>query len=444
MSARAPASLAQQHARLLVAVFILFELLVATAVLGFLMVPMARRSASDLAGLMVLSAQTWSELPPVTRPAFEQELATTHLLALRAAPPLHDRDEWHGPYLYFLEAALAERTGQPRHLSREWIGEEEWFWTALPSGTGHISVGFPIRRVDVQPLAALFLSTLAGMALAVLAACWLAARTNAPLARLASAVARLGRGETPQLLDESGPRELATLACRFNAMARQVQELLAARTILLAGLSHDLRTPLARMRLALTLLEERPSPKTLQRLEQDVEEMDRLIGNVLSLARGLHGEGAKELALQPLLAELAAHAPPGRVAVNCPPIQVHAAPQGLRRALANLLENALRYGGDGPVELVASRQAGTVRIGVLDQGPGIPADQLEAVFQPFHRLEASRSPRTGGAGLGLAIVAQLAQANGWEVKLQPRPGGGLMAWLEWPEPGAGVVPAQPV
>lgn len=429
-----PTSLAQQHTRLLVGAFILFELLVAVAVLSFMMVPLARRSASDLAGLMVLCAQTWSELPPTTRPAFEEELARTHLLALRAEPPAHDRDEWHSPYLYFLEQALAQRSGQTRHLSREYIDGEEWFWTALPSGSGHISVGFPIRRVEVQPLTALLLSTLVGLALAVLAARWLAGRTVAPLTRLENAAARLGRGQAPQLLDESGPRELAALARRFNAMARQVQELLAARTTLLAGLSHDLRTPLARMRLALTLLEERPSPKTLQRLEQDVEEMDRLIGNVLSLARGLHGEEAKDLALQPLLTELAAQSPAGRVTVACPPLQVHAAPQGLRRALTNLLENALRYGGDGPVELVASQEGGTMRIGVLDRGPGIPADQLAAVFQPFHRLEASRSPQTGGAGLGLAIVAQLAQANGWEVRLQPRPGGGLEAWLQWPQP----------
>jgi two-component system osmolarity sensor histidine kinase EnvZ len=115
-------SLASQNARLLVGVFLIFELLVASAVVVFLMLPMARSSAADLASLMLLSAQTWSELPPETRPAFEHELAATHQLALRAEPPAYDRDEWHGPYLHFVEASLAARTGRLRHLAREEIG----------------------------------------------------------------------------------------------------------------------------------------------------------------------------------------------------------------------------------------------------------------------------------------------------------------------------------
>jgi two-component system osmolarity sensor histidine kinase EnvZ len=108
----------------------------------------------------------------------------------------------------------------------------------------------------------------------------------------------------------------------------------------------------------------------------------------------------------------------------------------LRRLLANLLSNAQRYGGRGTVELVAQRESKGIRIGVLDRGPGIPPDQLEAVFRPFHRVEASRSPGTGGAGLGLAIVRQLAQANGWRVELENRVGGGLAAWAIVPDAGS--------
>lgn len=118
-------SLASQNARLLVGVFLIFELLVASAVVVFLMLPMARSSAADLASLMLLSAQTWSELPPETRPAFEHELAATHQLALRAEPPAYDRDEWHGPYLHFVEASLAARTGRLRHLAREEIDRQQ-------------------------------------------------------------------------------------------------------------------------------------------------------------------------------------------------------------------------------------------------------------------------------------------------------------------------------
>lgn len=427
-------SLAHQNALLLGLVFIVFELLAAAAVVALVMAPMARRSTDDLANLMVLSAQTWSELPPATRPDFELELARTYLLALRAEPPKLGGDEWHGAYLYFLEAALAEKTGRAQHLVRETIDGEAWYWASLPSAATSLSVGFPARRVGAQPLSAIIVSSVVGLMLALLAATWLARRSVVPLARLEQAAAQVGRGEVMELLPETGPRELATLAHRFNEMARQVRELLANRTTLLAGVSHDLRTPLARMRLALALLEEKPTPKLIARLEKDIEEMDRLIGQVLDLARGMEREAAAEIDVPALLTDMAAGAPDGRVRVRIAPqaCQVQAPPSALRRVIGNLLDNALRYGGDQPVELLAEQVGNKVRIGVLDRGPGIPAEQMSAVFQPFHRVETSRSPSTGGAGLGLAIVRQLADTHGWQVDIGPRSVGGLEAWLTLP------------
>ena len=427
-------SLAQQNALLLGLVLIVFELLAATAVAAFVMAPMARRSTDDLANLMVLSAQTWSELPPATRPDFELELAHTYLLALRAEPPNLGHDEWHGAYPYFLEAALAEKTGRVQHLVRETIDGEVWYWASLPSAGTGLSVGFPLRRVGAQPFTAILVSSAIGLILALLAAAWLARRSVIPLARLEQAAAKVGRGEVTELLPETGPRELATLAYRFNEMARQVRELLVGRTTLLAGVSHDLRTPLARMRLALALLEEKPTPKMIARLEKDIEEMDRLIGQVLDLARGMERGAAAEIDLLSLLTEMAAGAPDGRVQVSVTPqpCRFLAPPSTLRRVIGNLLDNALRYGGDLPVALVGVMSDKVVRIGVLDRGPGIPPEQLSAVFQPFHRVETSRSPATGGAGLGLAIVRQLADSHGWQVDISPRPEGGLEAWLALP------------
>jgi two-component system osmolarity sensor histidine kinase EnvZ len=362
-------SLARQNALLLAAVFIVFELLMAAAVVWLLMLPVAHRSAEDLGGLMVLAAQTWSELPPQTRPDFERELAQAHLLSLRAELPPAGVDEWHGPYLYIVESVLAEKTGRPRHLSRETIQGETWYWIALPSGETSVAVGFPESRLGAQPIRTLLISAIAGVLLAMLAAVWLARRTVGPLARLEQAVTEVGRGELPELLPETGPRELATLARRFNQMARQVRELLAARTTLLAGVSHDLRTPLARMRLALALLEERPTPERIRRMEKDIEEMDGLIGHVLDLARGMGREAAVAVNLPQLLAELAAAAPEGAVRISVAPLpaRILAPPTALRRAIGNLLDNALRYGGGQPVELRCEPVGNALRIGVLDR-----------------------------------------------------------------------------
>jgi two-component system osmolarity sensor histidine kinase EnvZ len=425
-------SLFQQNALRLIAVFILFELLIAAAVMTLLMLPMARQAAGDLASLMVLSAQTWSELPPETRPVFAQELEAAHHLILMPEKPADAQlSAWHGPYARELETRLSERIGGTVALVDNERGGEAWHWARLPSGGGSVWMGFAHDRVGTRPLTAAAIVLGAGLLFAVLAALWLARRTVAPLDRFAMAATSLGRGETPALLPEAGPRELATLAHRFNDLAGQVRELLDARTTLLAGLSHDLRTPLARMRLALEMVQRRPEAKWIERLDADMEEMNRLVGDMLELARGLGQEATEDVDVSALLAELAGRSAEAGADIVChaPPLTARVPARALRRVLGNLVDNAVRHGGASPIELTAENRGGDLVIEVRDGGPGIPADQLEAVFRPFHRVDASRSPATGGTGLGLAIVRQLAQANGWHIALRNGTPGGLTAQL---------------
>jgi two-component system osmolarity sensor histidine kinase EnvZ len=428
------ASLARQNTVRLALAFVLMELMVTGLSMFLVVLPLARRSANDLAGLMVLSAQTWAELPPQTRPAFENELLASHALALRADLPGPGRDEWHPPYFYLLEDALAQRTGIKHHLSSESLDTGTWYWAEVPTGNGHLVVGLSATRIDSQPVTALAMALLVGLLFAMAVALWLARRLTEPLARLEAASALIGQGGSPSLLPETGPRELVSLSRRFNAMAQQVSELLSARTTLLAGVSHDLRTPLARMRLALEMLKDAPNPTLIERMERDIEQMNRLIGNVLDLARGLQHEKPVNTNMHDFLHQIAADfsTPASPVTVTCPPGTWPAAQTALQRAIGNLLQNAQRYAPGLPVELVANFENKHCHIGVLDHGPGIAPEQREAMFQPFHRLDASRSPVTGGSGLGLAIVRELARANGWQVALKANPGGGLQAWLDLP------------
>jgi two-component system osmolarity sensor histidine kinase EnvZ len=429
---RLTSSLIQQNALRLIVVFVVFELLLATAVIQLLMLPMARQAASDVAGLMILSAQTWSELPPETRPAFTRALADSHQLILSTREPDGATPiDWHGPYAEQLEESIAQRTGVPVVLASSTRDGETWNWVALPSGDRKLWLGFSRSRVGTQPAAAALFTLVAGVVFAVVAAIWLARRTVAPLERFGSAAASLGRGETPDLLPETGPRELAALAKQFNGLTRQVRELLEARTTLLVGLSHDLRTPLARMRLALEMLQSRPEPVWMERLDRDIGEMNQLVADVLELARGLGQEKPANVDIGELLDELTRHAREAGAEVTITgerPV-VRAPVRALRRLLGNLLDNAQRHGGGTAIEMTVIAAENTWRIGVLDHGPGIPADQIEAVFQPFHRVDVSRNRATGGTGLGLAIVRQLAQANGWRVALENRPHGGLAAWV---------------
>ena len=413
------------------AALIVFQLIMLATIAYYIILPMAKRSADDLAAIMVLSAQTWVELPPQTRVDFELELAKKHNLRLfdaTAELPGHDH---RFPYLLLLEDALAARTGESIRIKVTEL-EQTWLWAEIHTGGKLIRIGFPHNHLGMQPPLALLLVLAATVVLTLITAVILARRITRPLERLSEAARHVGQGNTPEALPENGPEELASLARAFNLMALQVQELLANRTTLLAGISHDLRTPLARMRLALELLKDKPDPKLIDRLERDIDQMNRLIGNVLDLARGLAHEKPVRTVLPDFLRQIAADfsTPASPVTVSCPPCQWDIAPTALQRAIGNLLQNAQRYAPGSPVELVAMLEGQQCRIGVLDRGPGIAPDQLAAVFEPFHRLDASRSPATGGSGLGLAIVRELARANGWQVVLEARPGGGLQAWIE--------------
>jgi len=443
---RRPAGLARQYARWLAALFIALELITAAAALGFIFLPMARRAADDLAGLMVLSAQTWSELPPATRPAFEAELKRSHQIALRPSMPLPpDTNLRHGPYLRFLENAFERRIGYEAFFVEETATDGGlWLWTAVPAGGSTMGIGFAEDRMKTRPLGALALPFAIGMLLVALLSWWLARRIAQPVTQLEDAAAQLARGASPALLRETGPRELADLARHFNSMARQVRELLDARTTLFAGVSHDLRTPLTRMRLSLEMLSMRFDPALVGRLERDIEEMNALIGQMLEIARGMNTETVCELDLctwlreRALSHEDAARAAGAQLAVHCDgPIRAHVASGALARIIDNLLSNALRY-APGPIELVCRAgvpgDAAGVYIAVLDRGPSIAPEHRALVFRPFQREPGQDKSVAGAFGLGLAIVQQLARANGWRVGVDPRPGGGLEAWVLLPAP----------
>jgi two-component system osmolarity sensor histidine kinase EnvZ len=265
------------------------------------------------------------------------------------------------------------------------------------------------------------------LALSLAGASLIAATLSRPLRALAGAAHRVGRGETPAPLAESGPRELATVSTAFNRMASDLQALEREREMVLAGISHDVRTPLSRLRLALEM--SGADPATAQGMGADIEEMDQVIGQFLEFARG-EAEPRERQDPAPLLAEIGEHyAKLGRgVAVqgaNVGPFPF--ARMALRRAIGNLIDNALRHAGE-PVEVAARREGADVVIEVLDRGPGIPAGEAERLKRPFTRLDASRGGR-GGAGLGLAIVDRVARAHGGRLELASRPGGGLAARL---------------
>ncbi len=428
--------LARTALTLAVSLMVLFLFSIAV-MFYFVMGPMAQQAAEDAAALMVLSAQTWAELPPDTRADFEDELLLSHGIKLKISDtPLQETTHWQ-PHMRLLQRALEERLyGQPVRIGFDGK-DDDLFWVEFEVAERNLRLGVPRHRITPQmPFALLWLAS-GGVLVLLITSLIMVRRLTLPLERLSEAARRFGRGEKPGVLREDGPLELKTLAHSFNEMMRQIEELLANRTTLLAGISHDLRTPIARLTLAIELLPQKADPELIQRMRHDLSEMDALITRTLQLARNLDdaGQDQEMVDLQSFLdALLAEYAESGSIIRNLQRGCVIAAnPTALKRVVVNLLENALRYGEGKPVEVQLHCNKEAAVIAILDRGRGIPADKLGDVFQPFFRLEASRNQATGGSGLGLAIVQQLCHAQGWAITLQARNEGGLVAELKIPQ-----------
>jgi signal transduction histidine kinase len=251
-----------------------------------------------------------------------------------------------------------------------------------------------------------------------------------PLSELAHAADRLGRDVRQPKLEEKGARELRDAARAFNTMQDRLHRYLDSRTRVLAAMSHDLKTPLTRLRLQVETLVE---PSIQARLGKELDEMENMVRGALALFRGLDDdEPLGPIDINALLATLQSEF--AEMGANVT-VQGHALhpflgkSRALRRGLTNLVANAIKF-GTRAMMLVEDGAALVIR--VRDAGPGIPSDELERVFEPFYRLESSRNRDTGGTGLGLSIARDVAQAHGGSLALTNLPEGGLEALLTLP------------
>ena len=277
-------------------------------------------------------------------------------------------------------------------------------------------------------LAAALAVMLAGViAVSIVAVRWI----TRPLNSLAQAAEELGRDLRRAPLPEDGPTEVREAARAFNRMQGRLAGFVEERTRVLAAMSHDLKTPITRMRLRTELLEE---PEVRSQFEHDLREMEAMVADALAFMRGIgDSEPRGPIDLQALLEGVRADQQAmgrdvrleGRVSSP-----VTGAAGLLRRCVSNLVDNAVLYGGRADVGV--EERPREIAIRVRDAGPGIPQGELEKVFEPFHRLEGSRSRETGGTGLGLGIARNIARAHGGDVTLSNRGGGGLEATLTLP------------
>jgi two-component system osmolarity sensor histidine kinase EnvZ len=334
------------------------------------------------------------------------------------------------PGVQLFAAEVRRQLGPDTRLAVE-IDGLPGFWVSFRIEGDEYWVMLPRERIERQA-ALRWAGWGAFVLVAALAGAWLIVfRLRRPLRALVGAAADVGRGRVPPPLDESGPQEIQTVSRAFNQMTRDLARLEDDRALILAGVSHDLRTPLARLRLGLEMAEADAQLKS--GMAADIDEMDRIIGQFLDFARAAGGEPAAPADLAALARAVAAHyRDTGHALVeeiaSVPAVSVRS--MAVRRLITNLVDNALRY-GEKDVRLRVAPVGRAVVIEVLDRGPGIPADEVDRLKQPFTRLETARSGK-GGSGLGLAIVDRIARMHGGSFDLLPRDGGGLVARVTFP------------
>lgn len=334
-----------------------------------------------------------------------------------------------------LARAIAEQLNLPVIISH---ADSRTVRIDLQLRTGVLTAEVPRKRLFTGTVYLFWLWLIGSSALLFAIAALFMRNQVKPIRRLAVAAEAFGMGREVGPIKPEGAVEVRQAATAFNLMQARVRRFLAQRTEMLAGVSHDLRTPLTRMRLALAMLPGRTADaEEIAELTDDVVEMERMIEAYLSFARGEGSEQTEAVDLAQMAEEMAQRArrDGALVEVAVPAITMRLRPDAMRRALANLIDNARRHGKRIALSAAwVSRPGGTaVEIAVDDDGPGIPPTRREEAFRPFVRLtEVAGTGSTGGTGLGLAIARDIVRAHGGEIFLEDGPLGGLRARIRLP------------
>jgi len=399
--------------------------------------PRARQLGQMLVSVVNLTRAALVNADPLLRLALLRDLSVQEGIRIYPAEPGDELGPLpDSPTIRVIAAEVSRQLGSETRFagSREGI---EGIWVSFridPDDPNDLFwVMLPRERFERVRTAEWLGWGIAAGILAMLGAYLIVRRVAGPMAQIAAAARMVGRGEPPPRLPEEGPSEINEVSRAFNQMSDNLAQLESDRALILAGVSHDLRTPLARLRLGIEMTGAHPDD--IEAMSADVEEMDKIIGQFLDFARGSADESMAELDGTALATDLVqsyqrrglANVVAGEMAGAALPF--HGKPKALRRAVSNLIDNALRYAGsEAPIEVGCERRGAHLVFSVKDRGPGIPPDQVERLKRPFTRLEAARTDAMG-SGLGLAIVDRVARAHGGRLDLLPREGGGLAAQI---------------
>lgn len=389
----------------------------------------SRNMSASLAGEIAIIASGMRDAPPESRKDISR-VARKYLgldVRFRPGAKLLGNQDIEKQY-QLLAGDLHRHIALPFHIGS--VAERNDLIVAIALPDGLLEVEADRKRI-ASSTTYIFISWMTGTGLIfLLIAVFFLRNQVATITRLAKVAEKFGKGQDVEHFKPRGASEVRRAAHAFNEMRERIRRLLTQRTEMLAGVSHDLKTPLTRMKLTLSMLEQ--NDKTFS-LRSDVEEMERMIKGYLDFARGSAAEETSEMRLSVFLNDVLDGYAHEKYRLR---LQVqnehtlHVRYGALKRCLNNLINNALRYGSH--VEVSTYSDESHVIITVDDDGPGIPPEKYREVFRPFYRLEGSRNPETGGVGLGLSIARDVVHAHGGEITLSESPMGGLRVTVALP------------
>lgn len=402
---------------------------------------LADRLAYAVAGEIGVIEDRVSQIEPLSQKTLEPfaKLAQEHLqllLSYEEGASLEPTDFSAAGFdrRAFIFKTLNQELGQ--QLSSPYVvnvdGREKWVEVGLQFPDGVLYVSMPERRL-FSSSSYIFVMWMIGSSVVLLAIAILFMRNQIrPIRRLALAAERLGRGEEMSMrFKPEGAREIRQAGRAFMEMSDRIKRQIEQRAAMLAGISHDLRTPLTRMKLQASMMGDTPDTEALKK---DIHDMERMINAYLEFTRDETGEETEYTDISHMLDELAANV--RREGLNAETdiaenMMLRVRPLAFQRCLNNLVSNARKYGA-GTVWISAQKEERFALICIDDDGPGIAEDQLEEVFKPFYRIDPSRNQETGGVGLGLPIVQDIIHRHGGEITLGKSPQGGLRAMITLP------------
>ena len=391
-----------------------------------------RQLSSSLAGEVTWLVEHWDySTDEERRKWLALQAARNYGLKVATLPPMRASlpEESRKAYFPVFEKQLTQRINRP--FSLHYVEPTEQLNILVPIRGAMLRIEAPKKRL-ASSTTLIFIGWMVGSALLLVLVAILFLRNQIrPIIQLSTAAERFGRGQTVEGFRPSGASEVRQAARAFINMRDRISRQVESRTAMLAGISHDLRTPLTRMRLELEMQE---NANGMNELRGDVEEMQRMVESYLTFASGEKAEKAEIISIAELLTKAVEPYQRRQLEVSLgelPDRSISVKPQAMTRVIRNVLDNALRYGSHAWVSVKLRRNKCFIMID--DNGPGIPQNKRELVFRAFHRLEESRNVQTGGAGLGLSIVRDSVHSHGGEVSLSDsEKRGGLRVTISLP------------